>query len=100
VQRTVCHVPFRGFFSLENIFRFVGCFSWQTAANARRWVAEPKSKTKYVFDSQSWFYVRLKNSKPFLAVARFQASSFGQYFFSKQVFKFSAFLLAVVSSLA
>jgi hypothetical protein len=63
-------------------------------------VAEPKSKTKYVFDSQSWFYVRLKNSKPFLAVARFQASSFGQYFFSKQVFKFSAFLLAVVSSLA
>ena len=36
-RRTVCHVPFRGIFSLENIFRFVGWFSWQPAANACRW---------------------------------------------------------------
>jgi hypothetical protein len=30
----------------------------------------------------------------------FQVSSFGQYFFSKQAFKFSAFSLAVVFALA
>jgi hypothetical protein len=31
-----------------------------------------------------------------LAVALFQASGFGQYFFSKQIFKFSAFSFGAV----
>jgi len=36
VQRMVCHVPFKGLYSLEIIVRFVGRFSWQTTANASR----------------------------------------------------------------
>jgi hypothetical protein len=43
-----------------------------SAGNANRWLAAPKSKTKYVFDSQSWFYGWLKNSVLFLAVAFFK----------------------------
>jgi hypothetical protein len=71
-----------------------------SAANASRWGAEPKSKTKYVFDSQSWFCVWLINSKLFFSGGTFQSKVFGQYFFGKQVFKFSAFSLAAFSSLA
>jgi hypothetical protein len=67
------------------------------AGNASRWVAEPKSKTKYVFDSQSWFYVWLKNSNPFLAAALFKVKylvnifSAGR-FSSSRLFRWRRFL--------
>ena len=40
---TCCHVPFKGFFPLENIFRFVSWFAWQHAANANRSALARKS---------------------------------------------------------
>jgi len=51
----------------------------------RRANAKPYLIRKFRFDN--W----LRNSIPFLAVAVFKVSGFGQYFFSKQIFKFSSF---------
>jgi hypothetical protein len=83
-----------GFFLLSNRIP-----ARPTTTNAHRWVAEPKSKCKTIFDSQGCLCDWLRNPNPFLAVALFQVNGLGQYFFSKQVCKFSAFLLAAVSSL-
>jgi hypothetical protein len=70
-----------------------------SAGNASRWGAEPKSKTKYVFDSQRWFYVWLINSKPFLVVALFKVK-YWVNIFSASRFSSLAFSLAMFSSLA
>jgi hypothetical protein len=71
-----------------------------SAGNANRWVAEPKSKCKTIFDSQISFLRLAQKFKTIFSSGTFQASSLGQYFFSKQVFKFSAFSFGGVFSLA
>jgi len=66
-------------------------------------VGQPKAKNKIVFDSQSWFYVWLRNSNSFLAVAFFKflfesgfqqagfqvlVSSLNKFSFYQQSFRF------------
>jgi len=68
-------------FSQSAHTRVTQTVGWQR----RRANAKPYLIRKFRFDN--W----LRNSIPFLAVAVFKVSGFGQYFFSKQIFKFSSF---------